>query len=202
MPIEEASQVAHLRYYAISAFISSWQTVCNFKLCRKAALKTGWFPFDENAAASSQFAVERTEEQDNAYLQRRQARTRLDINSTIINATEFIDRIAQSLAAHPHLGHLIHSPVPEGAQGRHGHYDDGGIVEERHTVMESTVNHNTCKVSVKIRNTYCLPHFFCTVYRTDGVTHLPTFSPSNFQKTVFRLAKGHLLERKRPSFGS
>ena len=118
MPVEEATQVARLRYYAISAFISSWQTVCNFKLCRKAARKTGWFPFDEDAAASSQFAVERTDEQDNVYLMRRQARTRLDINARVINEDDFIATITQSLAVHPHLNHLTTSPVPQGAPWR------------------------------------------------------------------------------------
>ena len=39
--------------------------------------------------------------------------------------------------AHHGVGRRL---VPEGAQGSHGHNNDGRIIEERHTVMESTVS--------------------------------------------------------------
>ena len=92
--------------------ISAWQSVCTPIACNKAAEKAGWFPFSEEAAASSPYARETTEAEDAAYLNRRQQRARLDINSRIINTPEFIDVIANKLRENPLLGHLAEIPPP------------------------------------------------------------------------------------------
>ena len=109
---DETSQIAKLRYCAVASFISAWQSVATFKMCMKAASKTGWYPYDEEAAASSKYAEERTDEQDNEYLRRRAERTRLDINARVINTEEFIETIVNAIGCHPHLSHLCQLPPP------------------------------------------------------------------------------------------
>ena len=107
------TMIGKLRYCSIEALLSSWESVCTSMSCSKAAKKAGWYPFSEEAAASSKYAIERTEEEDEAYLNRRQQRTRLDINARIINTPEFISILCNKLRDNPLLGHLALLPDPQ-----------------------------------------------------------------------------------------
>ena len=110
---EEASRIAKLRYAAVASFITSWQSVCTYKMCSMAARVTGWFPFDENAAASSRFAEERTEEQDGEYIRKRAERKRLDINARLINTEDFIRKIQDSIKNCGHFKQVC-GRIPDG----------------------------------------------------------------------------------------
>ena len=112
---EEHTQIARLRYYSIISFLSAWQNVRTLKMCTKAAATTGWYPFDADAAASSRYAETRTEEQDQAYLDKRAQRSRLDINAKMITAPDVLQEITEAFSNHPHFSHLTTSPVPPGS---------------------------------------------------------------------------------------
>ena len=107
---EESSKISKLRHAVISSFITGWQSVCNYKMCRKAAAKTGWYPFNESAASESQYAQYMTEEEDAEYLRKRESRTRLDINARLLNTEEGIALIIEKIQGHPHLNHLVIMP--------------------------------------------------------------------------------------------
>ena len=107
---DDTTKIAKLRFAVIASFVTAWQSVCNYRMCRKAAEKTGWNPFDVDAAAASKYAEERTEEEDAQYLRKRVSRAGLDINSRVINTPEFIAVIAEKLQDHPHLKHLVAMP--------------------------------------------------------------------------------------------
>ena len=112
------SQISKLRACAVKAFITAWETSCTVMTCEKAAAKTGWFPFDEDAASLSRYAQERTAEEDAEYMNKRSSRARLDINGRVINTSDFINEIREKTRNHPHLSHLAAFPnetVPWGA---------------------------------------------------------------------------------------
>ena len=78
--------------------------------CEKAAAKTGWYPFDEEAAIKSAYAQDRSDAEAAEYMNRRRERCRSDINGRIINIIEFIEEIISKMRNHPHLHHLVLFP--------------------------------------------------------------------------------------------
>ena len=108
--LNNSTIIAKLRHAAIEAVITAWKGTCTFTLCKKAAAKAGYYPFDEEAAARSKYAIEHTAAEDEAFLHRRQVRTRLDINGRVINTPEFINTIADNVRDSPLIGHLAILP--------------------------------------------------------------------------------------------
>ena len=109
----ESSKIAVLRRAAVCAFISAWKSVCTYESCQNAAQTIGYFPFNPDKVTQSPYAIDRTEAEDNAYLQRRANRSRIDINSKVITEVDVIVAIANKLRNSPHLGHLAAQP-PQG----------------------------------------------------------------------------------------
>ena len=106
------SFIAKARYLAVSAFISAWDSVCNLYNCTKAAEKCGYFPFNEEAIASSVFVEIFSEEREALYQERLNRRTRLDINSKVITEPENLSDIANMISASAHLSHMIPGEIP------------------------------------------------------------------------------------------
>ena len=105
-------QTSTLRYCACEALISSWESIRTYTSCRRTAATCGYCPFNPDKIKESPYVIERTEDEDNQYLARRAARTRLDINGRLINTPDFVDYITNRMTEHPHLTHLTHFPPP------------------------------------------------------------------------------------------
>lgn len=100
------SKISKIRRCAIAAIISSWSNTCSYVSCSKAASVTGYVPFDKSRVRSSKYVIQRTEEEDREYLEKRARRIRLDINGRIINSPDFIQLINNKIVNHPKFSHL------------------------------------------------------------------------------------------------
>ena len=108
---ENGSKIAVLRKAAITAFVSAWTSVATFESCMNAARSVGYYPFDSLKVTTSRYAVERTEQEDQAYLEARRNRTRMDINAQVITTEAKIREIADKVRGVPSLAHLAQYPL-------------------------------------------------------------------------------------------
>ena len=106
------SLIAKARYLAVYAFITAWDNVCTMYNCQKAAEKCGYYPFNEQAVASSIYVEVFSQEREASFQERMNRRTRLDINSKIITYPANLHAIAEMISQSPHLAHLIPSEIP------------------------------------------------------------------------------------------
>ena len=101
------SDLSRARYCAILALLDAWRKASTPSNCITAARVVGMYPYDPNAAASSQFVRDLTEEERERY-NRRQERlaNRLNISGQVITTVEKIVEIANSIKSNPRFIHL------------------------------------------------------------------------------------------------
>lgn len=92
------------------AFVSAWSHVVTYESCMNAASTIEYYPFNPLKVTQSRYAIERSTEDDQVYLDSRRNRTRLDINAQIITAPTKIN--VDKVRGVPSLAHLAQIPYP------------------------------------------------------------------------------------------
>ena len=96
------SNTAKLRYAAIKAFISAWDTVCTPINCESTAKTTGTYPVSAEAAKMSPFVRKLTDaEREKFEARKRRNENRVSISGRIITEAEFIVELANYLKVTP-----------------------------------------------------------------------------------------------------
>ena len=108
----DKAQIAQKRRIAIYCFLSAWDRVCTLHHCTKAAAVCCYYPFKADAVASSIYVREFSEEEEQEYNERIQARTRFDINAKIITQPDILEQIQQMVGKCLQLRHLCIQQYP------------------------------------------------------------------------------------------
>ena len=101
------SELARARYCAILALLDAWRKASTPTNCLTAARVVGMYPYNPDAAASSEFVRDLTEEERERF-NRRQERlaNRLNISGQVITTVEKIVEIRNSIMSNPRFTHL------------------------------------------------------------------------------------------------